>query len=28
VRGPRLPIWPGISLANPSSGHEMLAAAW
>jgi hypothetical protein len=28
VRGPRLPIWPGISLANPSAGHEKLAAAW
>lgn len=28
VRGPRMPIWPGISHANPSAGHEMLAAAW
>lgn len=28
VRGPRMPIWPGISHASPSAGHEMLAAAW
>ncbi len=27
VHGPRLPVWPGISLANPSAGHDMVAAA-
>lgn len=29
VRGPRLPVWPGITMANPSAGNiGMLAAAY
>jgi len=28
LRGPRLPIWPGISDTNPSAGRDLLAAAW